>query len=150
MKRVVNAVILVVFLATTFFVAGVIETGDPFGFQYRSQEVTWSAFLIIAVPTIVGALLGTIYGQLEQADDRSPWWMQVRSGFQSRRFGMSLFATPFIVFFVFDQLRSDAIDFGLALFCLQSGFFWERSFKTLIASRAPRVPSSPEESQRSP
>jgi hypothetical protein len=50
---------------------------------------------------------------------------------------MSLLVTPIIVFVVFDQIDLKNADFGVALFCLQSGFFWDRTFDAISGKASP-------------
>jgi len=128
--------VVLVFGLFCYHVAGALGIGNLFGLEYHGQDVSIWTFLSIACTTLVGAVIGSIYSYLDKdADDHVPWWKSVASAVQSRRFGMSLFATPLIVFIVFDQLPAVQFDIALGLFCLQSGFFWNRTID-LLGERA--------------
>src|SRR5262245_8714732 len=133
MRLLVNTAIFVAFLALSYHIVGVVGvgSGNLFGLQYRGQDVSITAFLAIALATVFGAMLGSVYGYLDKSQAEVPWWTAVIEATRTRRFGMSLLVTPLIVFMVFDQLHTQNVDVGLGLFCLQSGFFWDRTLNVM-------------------
>lgn len=126
MRIITSIMVYLLFLAFSAHVAGVIGTGKLFGLTYKGHEISAYALLSIAGATFFGAILGSIYEHLENSSENEAWWTSIGAALRTKRFGMSLLATPLIVFIVFDQVYSRDIDIGLGLFCLQSGFFWNR------------------------
>jgi uncharacterized membrane protein YfcA len=141
MKSITNVVLVVVFLVGTYHIVGQLGTGDLFGFQYKGREVDIRLFALIVSTTFFGAVVGSLYGILDlSTDNESKWWNQLLSGISQRRFGMSLLATPLVVFIVFDQMISVGGDASISLFCFQSGFFWDRTLRifTPVAAKTER------------
>jgi hypothetical protein len=138
LKTSVNIVLIVSFGLLAYQVAATLGSGQLFGFQYRGQDVSLLTFAWIAFATVLGTVLGSIYAFLgKQSQAGSPWWRSAIEAMKSPRFGMSLLVTPIIVFVVFDQVDHKNADLGIALFCLQSGFFWDRTFDVVAGKAAP-------------
>jgi hypothetical protein len=132
MKIAVSVFTFICFVLLAYHVAATLGTGDLFGFAYKGQDVSLSTFLGIAVATVAGTLLGNVYAYLAKDEaNNSAWWDTIYDAFKSPRFGMSMMVSPLVVFVVFDQIDLKHADFGVALFCLQSGFFWDRTFDVL-------------------
>jgi hypothetical protein len=150
LKTVFNIVLVALFGLLAYQVTATLGSGDLFGFQYKGQDVSLTTFAGITLATLLGTILGSIYAFIgKQAQSTTSWWRLMADAVKTPRFGMSLLVTPIVVFVVFDQIDLKNADFGVALFCLQSGFFWDRTFDA-IAGKASPVAASEQVSGSSP
>jgi hypothetical protein len=144
MKIALNLILVIVFCFFSYHVARSLGLGDLFGFQYKGTEISLAMFYIIALSTVAGVLLGVVYEYLDlKAASEVTWWKLVFESIKTPRFGMSLLATPLIVFYVFDEVYSER---GLTRVSRCSVykvvFFWDRALKALATGLPERRKTS--------
>jgi hypothetical protein len=139
----VNLAGVVIGLIAFWYISSLFTTAQSdFGFTYRGREVSEIVFGAIALTTLVGVLMGTLYDFASaERSKRTTWWHTFRVALQTPRFGAAMLVSPILVFFVFDQIYDREFDFRLLVFAFQNGFFWERAVK-MILRRSDPVPSS--------
>jgi len=102
-----------------------------YGWQYRGHEISWFFFGLVVVATILGVFLGLLYEHINDHDGAETWWRRLPSLIHTKRFGSALIAAPLIVYAVFSSVYDANLDGAIFFSCLQSGFFWERTFKAV-------------------
>lgn len=128
-SRIYNAVCFMILLSVAYFWSSGFSSEMVYGWQYRGQEVSWFFFSLVVVSTFTGVFLGLLYEHVNEGSGAAKWWNSLSSLVQTKRFGSALIAAPLIVYSVFNAVYDESLDGAIFFSCLQSGFFWERTFK---------------------
>ena len=126
-----NLICFTFLLGLAYFWASGYAKDISFGWQFRGQEVSWIFFALVVVSTVVGVFLGLLYEHVNERSANGKWWSNLSSLMNTKRFGSAFIASPLIVYSVFNGVYDEGLDGAVFFSCLQSGFFWERTFKMI-------------------